>query len=119
LAKILANLPSNVGANWDIGNGLRLGEVPYPDGYRSLDPKRIWNMHLKGEQCAPNSKPCKETFADEGQIDLKGALQAVLRDGYQETMSLECEFKAPDLSQTETTQRSLQGLLKVMSEAVS
>ncbi|HTS67524.1 MAG TPA: sugar phosphate isomerase/epimerase family protein [Terriglobia bacterium] len=119
LAKMLATLPSNVGANYDIGNGLWLGEVPYPDGYRALDPKRIWNMHLKGAQCAAGFKNCQETFADVGQIDLKGQLQALLRDGYQGTMSLECEFKAPGLSHTETTQRSLEGLLKVMSAAVA
>ena len=118
LARMLATLPSNVGANWDIANGLRLGEIPYPGGYQSLDFKRIWNMHLKGQQCTPDLKQCKETFADQGQIDLKGVLQAVLRDGYQGTMSLECEFKAPDLTQTETTQRSLEGLLRVMSTAV-
>jgi sugar phosphate isomerase/epimerase len=119
LARMLATLPPNVGANYDIGNGLWLGEVPYPDGYRALDPKRIWNMHLKGAQCAPNFKDCKETFADQGQINLKGQLQALLRDGYQGTLSIECEFKAPDLSQTATTERSLEGLLKVMSEAVA
>ena len=119
LAKMLATLPPKVGANWDIGNGLWLGEVPYPDGYKTLDPKRIWNMHLKGAQCAPNFQDCKETFADEGQIDIKGQLQALLRDGYQGTVSLECEFKAPDLTPTDTTKRSLEGLLKVMSAAVA
>ena len=119
LAKMLRTLPSNVGANWDTGNGLSLGEVPYPDGYKTLDPKRIWNLHLKGVQCAPNFKDCKETFADLGQVDLKGQLQALLRDGYQGTMSLECEFKDPNLSHTETTKRSLDGLLKVMSAAVA
>jgi len=119
LARMLATLPSNVGANWDIGNGLWHGEASYPDGYAALDPKRIWNLHLKGAQCAANFKDCKETFADQGQIDLKGQLQALLRDGYQGTMSLECEFKAPDLSHTATTERSLEGLLKVMSEAVA
>jgi sugar phosphate isomerase/epimerase len=119
LAKILATLPPNVGANYDTGNGIWLGEVPYPDGYKSLDPKRIWNLHLKGVQCQPNFKDCHETFADLGQIDLKGQCQALLRDGYNETMSLECEFKAPGLTHTETTKRSLDGLLKVMSAAVA
>jgi L-ribulose-5-phosphate 3-epimerase len=118
LARMLATLPSNVGANYDIGNGLWLGEVPYPDGYKALDPKRIWNIHLKGAQCHPNFKDCQETFADVGQIELKGQLQALLRDGYQGTMSLECEFKAPGMNATETTQRSLEGLLRVMSAAV-
>ncbi|MDR3674689.1 MAG: sugar phosphate isomerase/epimerase [Acidobacteriota bacterium] len=115
LARMLATLPSNVGANYDIGNGLWLGEVPYPDGYKTLDPKRIWNIHMKGVQCAPNFKDCKETFAGQGQIDLEGQLRALLRDGYQGILSLECEFKPPDLSQTETTRRSLEGLLNAMS----
>jgi len=116
---MLATLPSNVGANYDIGNGLWLGEVPYPDGYRTLDPKRIWNMHLKGAQCGPDFTGCKETFADLGQIDLKGQLQALLHDGYHGTMSVECEFEAPGISHTATTRRSLEGLLKVMSAAVA
>jgi L-ribulose-5-phosphate 3-epimerase len=119
LAKILESLPPNVGANYDIANGLWHGEVPYPDGYRKLNPSRIWNMHLKGAQCESNLKGCKETFADLGQIDLKGQLQALLRDGYQGTLSLECEFQAPHLTHTQTTERSLQGLLKIMSAAVA
>ena len=55
-------------------------------------------------------------LCDLGQIDLKGQFQALLRDGYNETMALECEFKAPGLTHTETTKRSLDGLLKVMSQ---
>jgi L-ribulose-5-phosphate 3-epimerase len=119
LAKILATLPANVGANYDIGNGMWLGEVSYPDGYKALDPKRIWNLHLKGAQCGPNFTKCQESFPDVSQIDLKGLLQALLRDGYEGTMSLECEFKAPGLTHSATTQRGLDGLLKIMSEAVA
>lgn len=119
LAEILRTLPPDVGANYDIANGLWHGENSYPDGYKALDPKRIWNMHLKGAQCLPDFKNCKETFADEGQIDLKGQLQALLRDGYQGTMALECEFVAPGLTHTQTTERSLQGLLNVMTAAVA
>lgn len=118
LAKILATLPSNVGANYDVGNGMWLGEASYPDGYKTLDPKRIWNLHLKGAQCGPHFTDCKEAFADEGQIDLKGILRALMRDGYQETMSLECEFNAPGMNSSETTKRSLEGLLRVMAAAV-
>jgi len=119
LTRMLAVLPSNVGANYDIGNGLWLGEVPYPDGYQRLDPKRIWNMHLKGVQCGPSFKDCKETFAGAGQIDLKGQLTALLRDGYEGTMSLECEFRDPNLTQLETTTRSLDELLNVMAQAIA
>ena len=120
LGAILAKTPaSNLGANWDVGNGYLLGEVSFPDGYNALDKKRIWHMHLKGIACDKNLKSCKETFVGEGQIDLKGQLRQSLRDGYQETMSLECEYTAPGMSHLETTKRSLEGLLRVMTAAVS
>ncbi len=109
----------NVGANWDVGNGYSRGEVSYPNGYDALSKKRIWHMHLKGMICQDNLTHCKECFADEGQIDLVGQLRALLRDGYQETMSLECEYQAPGLSHQETTKRSMEGLLRVLAAAVS
>jgi sugar phosphate isomerase/epimerase len=120
LAKVLALAPAqNLGANWDVGNGYSQGEVSFPDGYNALDKKRIWHMHLKGIRCASNLKNCSETFAGEGQIDLAGQFRALLRDGYDETMSLECEFKAPGLTHLETTKRSMEGLLATLSGAVA
>jgi hypothetical protein len=41
----------------------------------------------------------------------------LVNDGYQETMSLECEFEAPGLTHLETTKRSLEGLLKAIATA--
>jgi sugar phosphate isomerase/epimerase len=119
LAAILKTLPANVGANWDIGNGLWHGEVPFPDGYRALDPKRIWNLHIKGARCEPGFENCQETFTDDGQIDLQGQLQALRRDAYEGTISVECEFKAPGLTHTETTRRSIEGLLKIIPAATT
>ena len=52
LAAILQRAPdTNLGANWDVGNGYSLGEVSFPDGYRRLDKERIWHLHLKGMKC--------------------------------------------------------------------
>jgi sugar phosphate isomerase/epimerase len=119
LAKMLAALPANVGANYDIGNGLWLGEVPFPDGYRALDPKRIWNVHIKGAQCGPNFHDCRETLTDQGQIDLKGQLRAFRQDGCEATLSVECEFEEPGLSRTETTKHSLEGLFRVIKAAAA
>jgi L-ribulose-5-phosphate 3-epimerase len=109
--------PTNVGVNWDVGNGLWLGEVPYPDGYNALDKSRLWHMHVKGAECDAGFKNCRETFADQGQIDLAGQLRALARDGYDGTMSLECEFEAPGLNRQQTNRRSLEGLLKVLARA--
>jgi L-ribulose-5-phosphate 3-epimerase len=117
LAGILKLAPArNLGANWDVGNGYSQGEVSFPDGYDTLDKKRIWHMHLKGIACASQLSHCKESLAGESQIDLAGQLKQLLHDGYQETMSLECEFKAPGLTHMETSKRSLEGLLAVMKK---
>jgi sugar phosphate isomerase/epimerase len=108
----------NLGINWDIGNGYWLGEVSFPEGYNALDKTRIWHMHLKGVACDTNLKNCSETLAGQGQVDLVGQLSRLVRDGYQETMSLECEFEVPGLTHLETTKRSLKGLLRAMATAL-
>jgi sugar phosphate isomerase/epimerase len=120
LARFLNRLKAvNVGAAWDVGNGYWHGEVSFPDGYALLDPKRIWHVHAKGVACDAGLANCRETFADQGQIDLAGQLRALLRDDYQETISLECEFEAPGMSHEQTTRRSIEGFLKVVAKAES
>ena len=120
LARFLNRLKAvNVGAAWDLGNGYWHGEASYPDGYALLDPKRIWHLHAKGVACDAGLANCRETFADQGQIDLAGQLRALLHDGYQETISLECEFEAPGVSHQQTTRRSIEGFLKVVAKAES
>ncbi|MCJ7502744.1 MAG: sugar phosphate isomerase/epimerase [Acidobacteriia bacterium] len=120
LALLLKNVTaSNVGANWDVGNGCWHGEAPFPTGYEALPKQRLGHLHVKGVQCASGFKDCQETFAEQGQIDLLGQFRALVRDGYQETISLECEFEAPGLSHQETARRSLEGLLKVMASALT
>ena len=98
LAKNLAMIPaSNLGANWDVGNGYMQGEISYPDGYNALESESgicIW----RGMTCKTSLHACSETFAGEGQIDLVGQFKALLRDRYDETLSLECEFTAPGLT---------------------
>jgi sugar phosphate isomerase/epimerase len=120
LAAIVKMTPSpNLGYNWDVGNGYEHGEAAFPDGYSALDKSRIWNMHIKGIQCAQPFKQCHETFADVGVIDLAGQFRALLRDHYNETMSLECESSAPGMTHQQTTERSMQGLLRVINAVVS
>jgi L-ribulose-5-phosphate 3-epimerase len=120
LGELLTMAPaSNLGINWDVGNGYWHGESSFPDGYNTLDKKRIWHIHLKGVTCEAKLKNCSETFAGQGQIDLVGQFRKLVRDEYRETMSLECEFIAPGLTQIETTQRSLEGLLRDMATALN
>jgi len=120
LARLLASVKApNVGANWDVGNPWSGGEVSYPSGYDSLPKNRIWHMHLKGVACEVPGKQCHDAFADQGSIDLVGQLRALRRDHYTGTMSLECEYSAPGMSHLQTTQRSMEGLLKVAARAAA
>ncbi len=120
LSDMLSKSPArNLGVNWDVGNGLWRGENSFPDGYSRLNPKRVWHLHLKGVTCGPGLQNCSESLADQSQIDLLGQLRRLLHDGYQETMSLECEFKAAGLTHLETSKRSLEGLIRIMAAAVA
>ena len=119
-AAILKMTPApNLGFNWDVGNGYSHGEVSYPDGWNALDKSRVWHLHLKGMQCGPGKKKCHETFPDEGVINLTGQLKALKREHYNGTMSLECEFKAPGMTHQQTTERAMQGLLRVVKKALA
>jgi L-ribulose-5-phosphate 3-epimerase len=139
LAQMLSLVPNaNFGANWDVGNGLWHGEVPFPDGYALLDKKRIWHLHLKDVRCGhsaaaqPKSEAwrlnsgresqisnCHTVLVGGGEVDLLGQLRALLRDGYQGTMSLEPEYETPNVTHQEATRRSLETLLKIMATAQS
>ena len=137
LAAMLKLVPAaNLGANWDVGNGYWHGEVSYPAGYAALDKKRIWHMHLKDVRCdaaatakekaeafrkqgtrVTEQSKCQTAIVGTGQVDLTGQLRALLRDGYEGTLSLEPEYEAPGVTHFEATRRSLEGLLKIMDAA--
>jgi sugar phosphate isomerase/epimerase len=120
LARLLADVKApNVGANWDVGNPWPRGEVSFPSGYDVLPKDRIWHMHLKGMACEAPGIKCKNTFTDEGSIDLVGQFRALRRDHYTGTMSLECEYTASGMTHQQTTQRSMEGLLKVAAAAAA
>lgn len=119
-AAILKMTPArNLGFNWDVGNGYTRGEASYPDGWEALDKSRVWHLHLKGMQCGPGMRKCHETFPDEGVINLAGQFKALERDHYQGSMSLECEFKAPGMTHQQTTERAMQGLIRVVKKALA
>ncbi len=138
LARMLKLVPAkNFGANWDIGNGYWSGEDSFPTGYAALPKDRIWHMHLKDVRCgavatkrqkAEAWKPkkaqesdlskCETSIVGAGQVDLLGQFQALVRDGYQGTMSLEPEYEAPGITHLEATKRSLEALLKIMAAAL-
>ena len=106
-----------LGANWDPGNAYDAGETPYPNGYDALDKKRLWHMHLK--DAAPGAKPGESQWMPigSGKIDFVGQFRALIRDGYEGTMSLETHYLNAAKNKEQSSTESMQGLLKVIAEA--
>ncbi len=91
-AKILRTIDSPfLRANWDPGNALWAGEVPYPDGYEAIKPY-MGNFHAKDYTRLPDgSFACR--VIGEGDIDYKNHIAAVVKDKPVEQITIEthCE----------------------------
>ncbi|MFO7546276.1 MAG: sugar phosphate isomerase/epimerase family protein [Trueperaceae bacterium] len=95
-ARLDALLPEalrrHVGALWDPGNALAIGEErPYPDGYRALPAGRLVHVHLKDLGAEPASFG---TFVPlgKGRIDYEGQFLALENDGYGGSVVLEPHY---------------------------
>jgi len=107
-----------MGLNWDPGNAYGAGETePFPAGYGPLDKKRLWHMHLK--DAAPNAKGGEPVWrpVGGGKIDYVGQFRALVKDGYQGTMSLETHYLNAAKNIEESSRESMEGLLKVIGKA--
>jgi sugar phosphate isomerase/epimerase len=71
-------------------------------------------MHIKDAR--KNSQTGKLDWAPVGGgfIDFQGQFQALRKDKYDGTMSLETHYRRPDGNKVESTRESLEGLLKVL-----
>jgi len=100
--------------NWDPGNAAMLDEVPYPNGYEVVKGQ-FSHMHIKDVR--KNAATGKKEWAPVGGgiIDWKGQIQALRKDGYDGTMSLETHYLRGDRNKVESTRESLEGLLKIMA----
>jgi L-ribulose-5-phosphate 3-epimerase len=106
-----------LGLNWDPGNAYAAGETPFPNGYETLDKKRIWHTHLK--DAAPNPKGGESVWmpVGGGKIDFVGQFRALMKDGYEGTMSLETHYLNAAKDKEASSRESMEGLLKVIREA--
>ncbi|MGH9398316.1 MAG: sugar phosphate isomerase/epimerase family protein [Terriglobia bacterium] len=119
LGRILKDVNSpHLRGNWDPGNAVMLGEVPYPDGYRHVEGL-FDHMHIKDVMKDPQTGRLRWAPVGGGFIDWKGQLQAVLAHHYDNTMSLETHYRRPDGNRVESTRESLLGLLKIIHEVTA
>ena len=106
----------NLRAMWDPCNAVRLGEVPYPDGYRHVQGL-FPHMHIKDIKKDPATGKYQYVPVGKGMIDYRGQFQALRDDGYDGTMSIETSYVRPDGDKLEATRECLEGLLGVLKSA--
>lgn len=116
LGRILKDINSpHLRGNWDPGNAVMLGEVPFPDGYKHVEG---WfdHMHIKDAKKDPQTGKMVWAPVGGGIIDWKGQIKAVYEHHYSHTMSLETHYRRADGNRVESTRESLLGLLKIIRE---
>ncbi len=79
---------------WDPANALVAGETPFPDGYRLLPPSRIAHVHVK--DCLETEGKPVWTELGRGDVDWRGQVAALARDGYRGALSLETHWTGPN-----------------------
>ena len=104
----------NVGITWDPNNAGESGEQSFPDGYRKLDPARIFHVHLRDYKHQPDGKVVW-TAVGQGEFDNLGQIRALRKDGYRETFTLETHWRDPK-GKMYSTETSLAALLKVIEK---
>ncbi len=104
---------SNVGLCWDPNNAAESGEQSFPEGYRRLDPARIFHVHLRDFKHQDGKVVW--TAVGAGEFDNVSQIRALLKDGYKQTFTLETHWRDPR-GKLYSTETSLQGLLKVIAQ---
>ena len=98
---------------WDPGNAAMLGEVAFPDGYNAC--KGLFtHMHLKDVRKNAQNGRLEWAPVGGGLIDFKGQFDALHKDNYTGTMSLETHYTRPDRNKIEASRESLEGILKLV-----
>jgi len=105
----------NLGLTWDPNNAGTTGEKSYPDGYKHLDPKRIFHVHLRDYRKVAHGK-YEWCAVGDGEMDNLGQIRTLLKADYRETFTLETHYKHPQ-GKAMASRVSLGGLLKVFEKA--
>ncbi len=105
---------SNLGLTWDPNNAASVGEVSFPDGYRQLDPARIFHVHLR-DYVKKADGSVEWAAVGTGEFDNLGQIRALRKDGFKGTFTLETHWRDPR-GKAYSTETSLTALLKVIEK---
>lgn len=116
-AMLKAVTSPSLGLNWDPGNAYAAGEIPFPNGYDTLDKTRMWHMHLKDAAPAPQGQEAKWMPMGGGKIDYLGQFRALIKNRYDGTMSLETHYLNAVRDKAASSRESMDGLLEIIRDA--
>jgi sugar phosphate isomerase/epimerase len=103
---------ANLGLTWDPNNAGAAGEKSYPDGYKLLDPARIFHVHLRDFRKTANGEGFEWCAVGDGIMDNLNQIKSLLKSGYKESFTLETHYKSPQ-GKAHASRTSLTALLKV------
>jgi sugar phosphate isomerase/epimerase len=75
--------------NWDPGNALEAGEIPFPDGYANVHSK-VAHVHFKDARRLADGQ---YQYIVNGDVDWGGQVQALLHDRYEGFISVETHMQ--------------------------
>jgi sugar phosphate isomerase/epimerase len=101
----------NIGLTWDPNNAAESGEQSFPDGYRKLDPARIFHVHVRDFKHQDGKVVW--TAVGAGEFDNLGHIRALIKDGYKGTFTLETHWRDPK-GKMYSTETSIKALLQVI-----
>ncbi len=104
MASFIKLLPEKeVGLNWDCLNGFHAKETPFPDGYKLLPKKRLFNVQFKG----------KSLLEPDEKLPWKEILTALDKDGFRGKAGLETHYF--DGTKIEKSHRSMEELQRIVA----
>jgi L-ribulose-5-phosphate 3-epimerase len=116
-AKTLAGVPSpHFMLNWDPGNAVARGEVPYPDGFRLLPKHRIGHCHCKDAIPTKSGEGFEWAAVGKGSVDWIGQFRALKEAGYRQAISLETHWRGAG-SPEESSRQSWAGMKAALQKA--
>jgi sugar phosphate isomerase/epimerase len=104
----------NIELVWDPANAYISGEIPYPTGYALLPPGRIGHVHAK--DCKLNGHTPVWGPLGEQDVDWRGQIAALERDGYTGYINLETHWPGPNGDKHLASMICGQNLLKLVSD---
>lgn len=118
VAPVLRQLDSpHLGLVWDPANGYVSGEEPFPRGYGLLPADRIIHVHAKDGHMSAGGERMLWGRLGEGDLDWKGQLAALVRDGYRGGVSLETHWGGPGGDKFEGSRLCALSLQRLVAEA--